>query len=263
MALLPHNFFPRSAFDMDQWLKPPHLGPSTLDLFDPFDELDHLMGRNFEWLNKPEMPALPVLPRVPQKYRISIDCVGYSPKSIKTDVVGHKLTVTGREDVKHNDGDYHVKEFKKTYILPAHAETDKLVSFMTSHGTLIIEVPLKEIHKHKNEDLFPKIVETPEGGKAVAMRFHVPDSIDPSKVHVSVKDRDLIVKAEDKVEKPDGISRFYYYKRTTMPENTDFAHLKCSLENHEIEVKAPLDLNFKHYRHIPIEHKKPESITHK
>lgn len=73
MALIPHNLFPRSAFDMDQWFRPSHLGhhgPSTLDLFDPFDELDHTIANNLQWLSKPEFMAPVLFPRVPQKYRI-------------------------------------------------------------------------------------------------------------------------------------------------------------------------------------------------
>lgn len=70
-----------------------------------------------------------------------VDCAGYDPKSIKTDVSGRKLTVTGREDYKTNPEDYSTKEFKKTYELPAHCESDKLVSFMTPYGNLVIEFP--------------------------------------------------------------------------------------------------------------------------
>lgn len=45
MSLIPHSFFPRSMFDMDQWHRPfSDMGLSTMDLFDPFDELDHMMG---------------------------------------------------------------------------------------------------------------------------------------------------------------------------------------------------------------------------
>ena len=77
MSLIPHSFFPRSAFDTNQWMKP-IVNPlatsalanpfNTLDFFDPFDELDHMVGRNLEWLNKPDfMPQMPLLPRVPQK----------------------------------------------------------------------------------------------------------------------------------------------------------------------------------------------------
>jgi len=261
MSLLPHSFFPRSSFDMDQWFKPTTMaGPTTMDLFDPFDELDHVIGRNMQWLNKPDfINTMPLMPKVPQKYRITIDCQGYAPKSIKTEMTGNKLIVSGREEVRHDGGDFHVKEFKKSYDLPAHAITDQMVSFMTSHGQLVIEVPLKETKSHMHQDLFPQIVDTENGGKAVQLKFQVPENIHPEKVSVSIKDRDLIVKAEDKMEKPDGVSKFYYYKRTTLPENTNFNALKCNWDNHQIAIKAPLDMDYKTYKNVPIESmKKPE-----
>jgi HSP20 family molecular chaperone IbpA len=241
---------------MDQWFRPGHHGHSTLDLFDPFDELDHVMSRNLEWLNKPEFSQpLPWVPKVPQKYRITVDVVGYNPKSIKTEVKDFRLTVTGREEVKKHDDDYSIKEFKKTYDLPKSAEVEKLVSFVAPHGELVIEVPLKETESHQNTDLFPKIIDTPEGGKQVSLNFGVPEKIDPHKISVNIKDRDLIVKAEDKVQNADGVSKFYYYKRTTLPENTDFSALKCNYENHQIHVSAPLNMNFKSIKSVPIEHK--------
>lgn len=262
MALIPHNIFPRSMFDMDQWFHPnhKHQGPSTLDLFDPFDELDHMIGRNMEWLNKPEFMNFPLMPRVPQKYRIVVDCHGYQPKSIKTEINGQRLTVVGNEEVKHDGEDFSVKQFKRTYVLPENCESDKMASFMTKHGQLVIEMPLRETQVHSNTDLFPRIVDTENGGKAVTMKFNVPENIDPSKVCVSIKDRDLIVKAEDKVEKPDGISRFFYYKRTTMPENTKFDELKCNYDNHKLSICAPLNLDFKACRTVPIECNKQASI---
>jgi len=42
MSLVPHSFFPRSQFDMDRWTNPMKNMHSTLDLFDAFDELDHV-----------------------------------------------------------------------------------------------------------------------------------------------------------------------------------------------------------------------------
>jgi len=81
----------------------------------------------------------------------------------------------------------------------------------------------------------------------------VPENIAPEKVSLSIKDRDLIVKAEDKVEKPDGISRFFYYKRTTLPENTKFDELKCNYDNHQLSITAPLNLDFKPCRTVPIQ----------
>lgn len=259
MSLIPHGFFPRSAFDMDKWTD-----PSSMDLFDTFDELDHMMSRNLQWLSRPQFETQLQQPLVPQKYRITLDCVGYLPSSIRTEVKGAKLTVTGKEETKDEHGDFHMKEFKKTYTLPAHAQADKLAAFMTRSGQLVIEMPLGEIAKHSNDDLFPRVVDVAAtGGKHVQMKFHVPETIDPAKLHVSVKNRDLIVKAEDKVEKPDGVSKFYYYKRTTMPENTDFAGMKCNFhQDHSISIDAPLDLNFKHgHRTIPVDVK--PAIAHK
>jgi len=90
MSLIPHGFFPRSAFDMDRWMTPfggnsGHL--STLEAFDPFDELDNMIGRNMQWLNRPNdfMPLGFGQPKVPQKYRVTLDCIGYNPSSIKTE----------------------------------------------------------------------------------------------------------------------------------------------------------------------------------
>ena len=57
-------------------------------------------------------------------------------------MTGNKLTVNAREEQKGTD-EYSVREFKKTYDLPTHAEADKLTSFMTPFGTLVIEVPCK------------------------------------------------------------------------------------------------------------------------
>lgn len=257
MALIPHSMFPRSMFDMDKWFKPPHLGPNTMDLFDPFDELDHTISRNLEWLNKPEfISPFPLLPRVPQKYRITVDCVGYKPSSIKTEIKNGKLCVTGREEERtQGSDDFHVREFKKTYELPENAETDKMISFVTGFGDLVVEVPLKETTLHPNMDLFPKIIEDGKGGKQVSLKFAVPEQIDPSKVHIFVKDRDLVVKAEKTLKQPDSTTRVHYYKRTTLPENTKFDALKCNYNNnHEISIEAPLSLDYKPtHKKIPIE----------
>lgn len=252
----PHNFFPRSAFQMDNWMNP--LNP-TIDWFDPFDELDHMIGRNMEWLQRPKfIEPLPSKPKVPHKYRITVDCAGHDPKSIKTEFKDDKLVVYGRDEIKTDTDDYSIKEFKKSYKLPDNAEVDKLVSFFAG-GQLVIEVPLKE---DKPEDLFPKIIDNKDGTKQLALNCSIPQGIDPSKVHVTCKDRDIIVKAEDKIEKPDSISRTYYYKRCTLPENTDFNALKCHFENNKLSIEAPINPGLKYHKHIPIEYK-TNGTTHK
>lgn len=244
MSLVSHSFLPRSMFDMDTWF------PTTLENFDPFDELDHLLGRNIEWLTRPGFLE-PMPPKIPRKYRVTVDCVGYTPGSIKTNINEGNLIVSGKEEFKDKDGDFSTKEFKKTYKLPSNAETDKLVSFVTRHGKLVVEVPLKA-EKQQREDLLP-IVENNQ----VHMSCSLPKNIDPSKISVTCKDRDLIIKADDKVEKGDTVSNISYYKRCTMPTNTDFNQLKCHFENNQLTVEAPINLSLDApFKQIPIEYAK-------
>jgi HSP20 family molecular chaperone IbpA len=299
MALVPHSFLPRSLFDVDTWRRPVHLGEgaSTLDVFDAFDDLDHLMSRNMLWLQKPDLLSFPFnanLPKVPEKYRITLDITGYSPKSIKIEYVNDHLVVSASEGVKSElDDDYHVKEFKRSYKLPENAEPEKRASFITSSHILVIEVPLKpiltpqqqQLEQFKdiahNTDLFPKIVESADGAKSLSMHISLPVNIDPSKISVVCKDRDLIVKGHDKTKTHDHISSVHFYKRTTLPENTDWNHFECNLHDanslHHLTITAPLVTDFKdghkalpigyhhhHYHKIPI-HCAPQqqAIQHK
>lgn len=269
MSIIKHRFFPRSTFDYDIWHRPLAVAsvlgsPSTLDLFDPFDALDHALCRNLLWIDQPDFLrqlVAPVVPRVPHKYRIAVDCAGYNPKSIKTELSADKtkLVVSAKEGetAANEDGDFSVKEFRRTYTLPKDVEVDKMVSFVTGEGRLVVEFPLKLEEKKNvsNNESLPVIAEE-NGKKHVKVNFEVPNGIDPSKISVSCKDRDLIVQAEDKVEKPDGVSQFYYYRRSTLPENTNFDGLKCKLVNNKLMIEAPIDPEIKtNYRTIPIETK--------
>jgi HSP20 family molecular chaperone IbpA len=276
MSLIQHQFFPRSMFDMDFWGRPDSLGigPSTLDLFDPFDQLDHQLSRNLLWIDRPDFMTqliTPILPRVPHKYRITVDCTGYNPKLIKTNFSDDKtkLIVSAKdgESKTSDDGDYSIKEFRRTYELPKNVETDKMVSFVTAEGCLVIEMPIKEeekkqSHKRKSGESWDilsgaNLVTEENGKKVVKMNLDVPQNVDPSKIKVTCKDRDLIVQAEDKVEKDDGVSQFYFYRRSTLPENTDLNALKCSLDadKNKLMIEAPYndDLKPKGPRVIPIQ----------
>lgn len=257
MSQVKHSFFPRSLFHMDEWFKKPLAGElSTMDLYDPFDDLDMLTGGNFFWFNKPLASALPIMPRVPRKYRITLECAGFRPESIRTEVKGHKLSISGSEKAQHTGEDFTNKEFKKTYDLPENSEVEKLTSFMGTNGIMVVDVPLKLDDKEKlgMSDMFPRITSNPDGTKAVLVKFNLPLNVDPLKITLNVKDRDLIMRAEDKVEKPDYQSNYYIYQRTTLPENTDIDHLKCVNENNQVVVTAPLNLDStKPVRSIPIE----------
>jgi HSP20 family molecular chaperone IbpA len=163
MSLISHTFFPRSAFDMDFWLRPENLlsaiippGLTTLDIFDPFDELDRVMSRNLMWLEVPDVLKASIImppqqPSVPSKYRIQVQCAGFSPSSIKTQLSEDKrqLVVSAKEGGESQPGsdngeDFYLREFRRTYTLPENANTDQLISFVTSNNRLIIEMPVRE-----------------------------------------------------------------------------------------------------------------------
>jgi len=280
MSLIPHSFFPRRMFDMDTWTPSIFSSPfstsasltsplssslmsplTTLDLFDPFDDIDRMMSRNLQWFDRPSSwMSTPPLVSVPQKYRISVDASGFSPESIKTEQKeegGQRLlTVHGRETTGTKGGDDYLKrEIRKTFRLPENIEIDKMASFMTPNGQFIVEFPLRETERTTNLSLLPQIVDTSAGGKQVQMNFPLPQNIDPNKVQVSVKDRDLIMRVEDRQESPDRYSRTHMYTRTTLPEGTDFNQLKCVVDNNQLSVTAPLSQQQRSIgsRNIPLE----------
>ena len=143
-----------------------------------------------------------------------------------------------------------------------------MVSFVTGDGgRLVIEIPIKEEEEAKKKQndggywnamsLVDVETDPSSGRKVVKANFDLPKNVDPAKVKVTCKDRDLIVQVEDKVEKPDGISNFYYYRSTTLPENTDLGSIKClfDADNNKLMVEAPYNEDLKKIepRIIPVQ----------
>jgi HSP20 family molecular chaperone IbpA len=246
-----------------------------LDWFDPFDDLDWKFGSNFFWLNKPKFLTSSLLggssaltttsaataltnatstqPKIQNKFRIAIDCSGYNQNSIKISVSEDKskLSVVGRDkdNVNTNDDDYVYKEFKKTFKLPKNVQLDQMVSFVTSFSQLVIEIPIGEEEvktiesqtsalKLNADDQHPRILDN----KEVVMNLSIPKEIDPSKIKVTVKDgRDVVIQAETVQENQDKFSQTYFYRKCTLPENTDFNSLNCVYENGGLlSLRAPL-----------------------
>ena len=163
--------------------------------------------------------------------------------------------------------------------MPQQAELEKIVSFMTSTGYLVVEFPrefltsslcekkifnffyqnflkVKETTNHPHGDLIPKIMDTTNGCKTMTLKLSFPDNVDQTKIWLFIKDRDLIVKTEDMSQKHHTHARFFYYKRAILPENTDFDLLKCTFENNKLVVTAPLKTEYKSFRSVPLEFKK-------
>jgi len=216
---------------------------NTLNMFDTFDQFDHMLARNMQWLHKPTfMPTIPLLPTVPDKYRVIVDITGYKTEFIKTEFVGGNLVVAYNEEQKHTEGDYQVKQFKKTFKLPQNVQVDKMASFVAD-SFLVVEIPILVPRTGQvGEDLLPQIVDHADGQKLVKLSTQLPAGVEQNKIKITCKDRDVIIRAEDPTSttKYDTISRAYFYKRCTLPENTDFNALKCLFENGKIFIEAPV-----------------------
>jgi len=92
------------------------------------------------------------------------------------------------------------------------------------------------------------------GVKGIQMKFALPDNYDQTKVMCYIKDRDFIVQTEDKSQKYDAYVKYFYYKRSILPEMTDFDQLKSYFENNKIVVTAPFRTDYKgQFRTGPME----------
>lgn len=105
--LIPHHHLPKAHYqDL--------LHPLALETFDPFRDLDKQLAQNLQWINQPLLD--PSLSLFPEKYRITIDCSGYTPLSLRTEFKDGKLHVYGKEEAKSPD--HTVKEIHREYQLP-------------------------------------------------------------------------------------------------------------------------------------------------
>ena len=81
-----------------------------------------------------------------------------------------------------------------------------------------------------------------EDGTSILLNFKLPDHVDPNKINVSTKDRDVIVKVEDKIEKNNSTTEYSYYQRSSLPSNVDFESMKAFVNDNrkEVSIQAAL-----------------------
>ena len=197
----------------------------------------------------------------PKLFRVSLEIAGLDKNSIKTEINNKKLIITGKEGEKVETGDFLLQEFRKTFDLPDNLETEKMQTYINRIGRFTVEIPFKS-EKLKSShllqfDQLPKIVEAEKGNKMVALQLSIPSNIDPSKITLTHKNNYLILKAQDKSESPEGVKSFYYYKKISLPEGTNFDKLQSKFADNYLTVSAPFteELKAKDEKQIPIEFK--------
>ncbi|KAL7674234.1 hypothetical protein ACOME3_000513 [Neoechinorhynchus agilis] len=261
MSLFPISRYRRNFFDFDNLFGP------ALDLFDPFDDYDLSLRPSVRpslfWINEP--PTLLDVhgrrrPR-PEKFRVTLNVQGFDKKDLKTEIINGRLVISARRHDKCNKtGDFDSREFQKSFEVPKNAIADQMTSFVTGGGVLVVEIPLKmeerdvkpsgghgqvglfDFDEFFNSNFFPKVVDTPDGKKKIEMNVDV-SSFKPNDVQVSLKDNELVVKAEHSTQQSEdgkqGFSRSYYYKQVTLPPGTDVEHLTSHFSGGKLVLEAP------------------------
>jgi len=266
---LPVGRFPRHLFDFENFL-----GPS-LDLFDPFDEIDlssHRMQTALQWLQDPPRLQRELCPVTghkkrphSDKFRVTLDVTGYKPEDLSVKVVGRKLFIDGKQEFRDGE-DFSVKEMRKTYDVPENASFEHMTSFLTAKGTLVVEFPLvtqtkeRDDHHHQvqkygdnvkefNFDEFfksafePKISDDIEKGtKKIDMSLDM-TGFRPDQIQIHLKDHELMVQAESS-SSDKHTARSYIYKAVTLPPNIDVERMRSFLhDGKRLMITAPYHEN--------------------
>jgi len=122
-----------------------------LHFFDPWRDFDTFpttlstTPNSFRWINQPRRISrtsssfhttsgntssdgstlIPVTtytkPALSEKFRVQLNVAGFNPETIKTRIEGRKVFVEARQEDRQGEGDYSIREIRKTYELPEYA----------------------------------------------------------------------------------------------------------------------------------------------
>ena len=117
-----------------------------LDFFDPWQDFEPspttlvIIPKSFRWVNQPQSPAgQPTSGQKsqqaphPRKFRVQLNVAGYNPETIKTKVENGKVIVEAKQEERQEDGDFNVREFRKSCPLPEHAGKWTTAPFLRAH----------------------------------------------------------------------------------------------------------------------------------
>lgn len=106
-----------------------------LDFFDPWRDLDTfptalaIRPNAFRWVQQPQrlthsnqntQQSSSSNPHA-EKFRVQLNVAGFNPETINTKVEGRKVIVEAKQEDRQSDGDYHIRQLRKSYELPEHA----------------------------------------------------------------------------------------------------------------------------------------------
>ncbi|CAF0899848.1 unnamed protein product [Adineta steineri] len=274
-----------------------------LHLFDPWRDFDTFpttlstASSPFRWINQPHrlnrssstssssfhttsgnsgsgntlLPLTTITtPALSEKFRVQLNVDGFTPESIKTRVEGRKVIVEAKQEDRQGDGNYSIREIRKTYDLPEHADANNLASFVTPNNMLVVEVPVTHPHIERrlsqtladtntlaqfgqyrdpvfdyagfigSSDFRPRIIDTNiNGQKQLKMALAV-KNYRPEQIKVSVKNDELIIQAENTYNDNNRSERSFLTKSISLPPGTKVDQLRSFLNaDGQLEIEAP------------------------
>lgn len=269
-----------------------------LSFFDPWRDFDTFptafstFPNSFRWINEPRRIArssassfhttnnlgagstllpitTPIIPALSEKFRVQLNVAGFNPETIKTRVDGRRVIVEAKQEDRQAQGDFSIREIRKTYDLPEHADSSNLASFVTPNNMLVIEVPINHPHPERrlsqtfndnqalslfgqfrdpifdypgfigSTDFRPRVVDIGNGQKTIKMSLAV-KNYRPEQIKVSVKNNELHVQAENIYNDNNRSERSFLTKSISLPPGTQFDQLKSFLNaDGQLEIEAP------------------------
>jgi len=272
-----------------------------LNLFDPWRDFDTFptafssFPNSFRWINQPPRVTrsssyhsssssssnnlgagsslLPIQttisPALSEKFRVQLNVAGFNPDTIRTRVEGRKVIVEAKQEDRQATGDFSVREIRKSYDLPEHADSPNLASFVTPNNMLVIEVPVNPPRIERrpsqlfadnqnlslfgkfrdpvfdypgfvgSQDFNPRVVDAGNGQKHIKMALPA-KNYRPEQIRVSIKNNELLVQAENNINENNRSERSFLTKSITLPPGTQIDQLKSFLNNDgQLEIEAP------------------------
>jgi len=236
--------------------------------------LTHSSGNQLEHGQKPHS----------EKFRVQLNVAGFNPQTVKTKVEGRKVIVEANQEDRQPDGDYNIRQLRKSYDLPEHADANRLASYITPNHMLVIEVPIhnpeteRRVAQAKNDnhnltqfgehrdplfdyaafltgsDFEPQIVDKGNNQKQLQMSIGM-KNYRPEEVKVSVKNNELIVKGEHRHKDANRSERLFFFRSTKLPPGTQVEQLQSQLtDDGQLMIEAPFVEQKEATK--PIEHQK-------
>ncbi|CAF1042684.1 unnamed protein product [Adineta steineri] len=204
-----------------------------------------------------------------EKFCVELNVAGFNPESIKTKVDGRKVIVEGNEEDRDESGDFTIRQIRKTYDLPESADITQLRSYVTPENMLTIEVPIVNPEPERrteetdddNESLAqfgesldpsfdyagflsgpgfqPRIVDIGDNQKELQFEMEM-KNYRPEDIKVTVRNNDVIIKAQYKYKNDKSTERSTFFKSITVPPGTQIEQLKTDLlEDGQLKITAP------------------------